>query len=105
MLLVIPDIRLLQNLAYGLLFVFVKLDWAVLNQAVIVLGGIFWEIWPRWVPFLAGRRVPVALPSSVREPGCLTPTGAGRPTSRLALRGPLDRSDCRQSGSSVHQGL
>jgi hypothetical protein len=50
MLLVIPDIRLLQNLAYGLLFVFVKLDWAVLNQAVIVLGGIFWEIWPRWVP-------------------------------------------------------
>ena len=32
MLLVIPDIRLLQNLAYGLLFVFVKLDWAVLNQ-------------------------------------------------------------------------
>jgi hypothetical protein len=41
MLLVIPDIRLLQNLAYGLLFVFVKLDWAVLNQAVIVLSGIF----------------------------------------------------------------
>ena len=31
-LLVIPDIRLLQNLAYGLLFVFVKLDWAVLTQ-------------------------------------------------------------------------
>ena len=32
MLLMIPDIRLLQNLAYGRLFVFVKLDGAVLNQ-------------------------------------------------------------------------
>jgi hypothetical protein len=44
MLLVIPDIRLLQNLAYGLLFVFVKLDWPVLNQGLIVLGGIFWAM-------------------------------------------------------------
>jgi hypothetical protein len=43
-LLVIPDIRLPQNLAYGLLFVFVKLDWAVLTQGVIVLGGIFWAM-------------------------------------------------------------
>jgi hypothetical protein len=44
MLLVIPDIRLLQSLAYGLLFVFVKLDWSVLNQGVIVLGGLFWAM-------------------------------------------------------------
>jgi hypothetical protein len=44
MLLVIPDIRLLQNLAYGLLFVFVKLDGAVLNQGAIELGGIFWAM-------------------------------------------------------------
>jgi len=52
MLLVIPDIRLLQNLAYGLLFVFVKLDWAVLNQAVIVLGGIFWAMTAISYPFV-----------------------------------------------------
>ena len=44
LLLVIPDIRLLQNLAYGLMFVFVRLDWPVLNQGVIVLGGIFWAM-------------------------------------------------------------
>jgi hypothetical protein len=44
MLLVILDIRLLQNLAYGLLFVFVKLDWPVLKQGVIVLGGLFWAM-------------------------------------------------------------
>jgi hypothetical protein len=42
--LVLPDIRLLQNLAYGLLFVFVKLDWPVLHQGVLVLGGILWAM-------------------------------------------------------------
>ena len=44
MTLVIPDIRLLQNLAYSLLLVFVKVDWRVLNQAVVVLGGNLWTM-------------------------------------------------------------
>ena len=190
MLLVIPDIRLLQNLAYGLLFVFVKLDGAVLNQGVIVLGGIFWimtaisyrrktagtgtgrreskvaanrlpvlmrwgkaatyaafllplpygitrlawalglplgidqdlsgdpltarigevglatlaigggtvtlglirpwgEIWPRWVPFLAGQRVPVALPTILGGVAALAITVGGLAFVRLAIIGAL----------------
>ena len=44
LLLVLPDIRLLQNLAYGLMFVFVKLDWRVLHQGVVVLGGCLWAM-------------------------------------------------------------
>jgi hypothetical protein len=44
MVLVVPDIRLLQNLAYGLMFIFVKLDWRVLHQAVVVLGGVLWAM-------------------------------------------------------------
>jgi hypothetical protein len=39
LLLVLSDIRLLQDLACGLLFVFVRLDWPVLHQGVLVLGG------------------------------------------------------------------
>jgi hypothetical protein len=190
MLLVIPDIRLLQNLAYGLLFVFVKLDGAVLNQGVIVLGGIFWimtaisyrrktagtgtgrreskvaanrlpvlmrwgkaatyaafllplpygitrlawalglplgidqdlsgdpltarigevglatlaigggtvtlglirpwgEIWARWVPFLAGQRVPVALPTILGGVAALAITVGGLAFVRLAIIGAL----------------
>ena len=145
MLLVIPDIRLLQNLAYGLLFVFVKLDWAVLNQGLIVLGGIFWamtaisyrrkhagagtgrreakvaanrspalmrwakaaayaafllplpygitrlawgEIWPRRVPFLAGRRVPVAPPTILGGVAALAITVGGIALRPLAHRRP-----------------
>jgi hypothetical protein len=44
MILVSPDIRLLQNLAYALMLVFVKLDRRVLHQGVIVLGGALWAI-------------------------------------------------------------
>lgn len=37
----VPDVRLLQNFAYALMFIFVKVDWTVLNQALVVLGGVF----------------------------------------------------------------
>jgi hypothetical protein len=184
--LVLPDIRLLQNLAYGLLFVFVRLDWPVLHQGVLVLGGILWamtaisyrqksagadsgrskanlavdrppalvrwgkaatwvaflmplpygltrlawalgislgidqdftgtpltarigeaglatlaiggailtlglirpwgEIWPRWIPFLAGRRVPVAVPTILGGLAALAVTVGGLSFGRLAL--------------------
>ncbi|HJQ08568.1 MAG TPA: hypothetical protein VJ836_03765 [Candidatus Saccharimonadales bacterium] len=42
--LVLPDIRLLQNFAYALLFVYAKLDWYVLNQAILMLGGICFAV-------------------------------------------------------------
>jgi hypothetical protein len=185
MVLVVPDIRLLQNLAYGLMFVFVKLDWRVLNQAIIVLGGTLWamtaigcqrrnagagvkaaagrrraltrwgpaatyaaavaplpygitrlawalgiplgidqelsgtpliarigeaglamlaigggivtlglirpwgESWPRWIPFLAGRRVPVAVPTLLGGLAALVVTVGGFSFVRLVLIGAL----------------
>ena len=157
MILVVPDIRLLQNLAYALMLVFVKLDWRVLHQGVIVLGGALWamtamgyrrrnagvgadrgeaevaadrtrtlvrwgraatyvavlgplpygitrlawalgggivtlglirpwgEIWPRWVPFLAGRRVPVALPTILGGLAALAITAGAFSFVRLVL--------------------
>jgi hypothetical protein len=42
MIFVVPDIRVLQNVAYALLLVFAKLDWTVVNQGIVVLGGACW---------------------------------------------------------------
>src|SRR5215218_2707964 len=181
-----PTGLVMQNLAYGLLFVFVKLDWPVLHQGVLVLGGILWamtaisyrrknagadsgrskanlavdrppalarwgkaasyvaflmplpygltrlawalgvplgidqdlsgnpltarigeaglatlaigggivtlglirpwgEIWPRWIPVLAGRRVPVAVPTILGGLAALAVTVGGVAFVRLAL--------------------
>lgn len=42
LLLVLPDVRMLQNLAYGLRGYFGHVDWPVLNQFVCVAGGALW---------------------------------------------------------------
>lgn len=42
LLLVLPDVRMLQNLAYGLRGYFGRVDWPVLNQFVCVAGGALW---------------------------------------------------------------
>ncbi|MFC0007386.1 hypothetical protein [Micromonospora siamensis] len=75
LLLVLPDARLLQNAAYALLFIFVKLDWRVLNQGVVVLGGLAFA----GAALAAGRR------RAGRCPSC---GSADRP-SRLVRLGPV----------------
>ena len=40
MLFVVPDIRLLQNTAYALMFVFAMMDWPTVNQFLIAGGGL-----------------------------------------------------------------
>jgi hypothetical protein len=47
------------------------------------------EIWPRWVPFLAGRRVPVALPTILGGVAALAITVGGLAFVRLAIIGAL----------------
>ncbi|MFI6501082.1 hypothetical protein [Nonomuraea typhae] len=42
LLLALPDVRLLQNMAYSLRGYFGLIDWPVLNQLVCMLGGALW---------------------------------------------------------------
>lgn len=42
LLLVVPDIRTLQNLAYAFLLRFDRFDWPVINQYLCIGGGVLW---------------------------------------------------------------
>jgi hypothetical protein len=42
--LVVPDVRLLQNVAYAVLLRFDRLDWPVVNQFLCVAGGLLWGV-------------------------------------------------------------
>ena len=39
---VVPDVRVLQNLAYGVMLRFDRLDWPVVNQFLCIGGGLLW---------------------------------------------------------------
>jgi hypothetical protein len=96
LLLVIPDIRLLQNLAYGLMFVFCRTaspGWPgpsafrSASTRIVTLGLVrpWVEVWPRWIPFLAGRRIPVVVPTTLGGLAALAITVGGFSFIRLGL--------------------
>jgi hypothetical protein len=41
-LIIIPDVRVLQNFAYAFMFQFQLIDWPVLNQTICMVGGLLW---------------------------------------------------------------
>jgi ABC-type Na+ transport system ATPase subunit NatA len=64
-----------------------RLATLAIGGAILTLGLIrpWGEIWPRWIPFLAGRRVPVAVPTILGGLAALAVTVVGLSFVRLAL--------------------
>ena len=58
-----------------------------IGGGILTLGLIrpWGEVWPRWVPFLAGRRVPVTVPTVLGGLAALAITVGGFSFVRLAL--------------------